>query len=537
MPLTAILVIALTLRILSAWRLPNIIWADEIFQTVEPAHRLLTGTGMMSWEWVVGIRSWLIPGLIAPVLWLADALGLGPRGAVAAVAGLMLCLSLIPVAVAFRWGEQAKGLRGGVIVGGLAAIWVDLIFMAPHPLADVVATDAFTLALYLALVPPRSEADAPDPSSTGLRLALAGALFGLVCCLRMQLGPAILVAAGFACGGSWRRWRSLAVGGAVAVAAFGTLDWVTLGTPLQSVWLNFFFNIIGRVSNDFSTDPALFFLLGLSEVWGPVSVGVLLLAVFGRHRWPGLFWVAACILLTQSLVAHKEWRFIFPALPPLVILCGLQLTELLPRLEARLTRAANPGQAATALCLAACGAASLFVAEDKIYRLFWTHEREMILALDLLERQPGICGVGMLFTSNRADTPPSYSWLASLGSSASPPRIPQYAAIPDNHWRSAGSYNWAIIATGAQFPPHPFRLVRCFGNDSGQTGADAPQACVFARPGGCDPSVAVQPPINWPAYFLDDQRRIRRDRLKPRFLGMTPPLHFVSDRFTSPSRR
>jgi hypothetical protein len=82
-----VLAVAVLLRVAVATTLPNTIWADEIFQTVEPAHRLLTGQGLMSWEWVVGIRSWLVPGLFVPVLWLADALHLPPGGAPAMVAG------------------------------------------------------------------------------------------------------------------------------------------------------------------------------------------------------------------------------------------------------------------------------------------------------------------------------------------------------------------------------------------------------------------------------------------------------------------
>ena len=48
---TALLGSALALRIGLAVGSPNIFFPDEIFQTLEPAHRLVYGYGVISWEW------------------------------------------------------------------------------------------------------------------------------------------------------------------------------------------------------------------------------------------------------------------------------------------------------------------------------------------------------------------------------------------------------------------------------------------------------------------------------------------------------
>ena len=50
---------------------------DEIMQYLEPAHRLVFGNGVTYWEYFYGARSWLVPGFVAGVLTLFDALGLG----------------------------------------------------------------------------------------------------------------------------------------------------------------------------------------------------------------------------------------------------------------------------------------------------------------------------------------------------------------------------------------------------------------------------------------------------------------------------
>ena len=60
--LAALLVVAWAVRLLPMLLDPSGSRPDEIFQSLEPAHRLLTGWGIVSWEWRDGIRSWLFPG-------------------------------------------------------------------------------------------------------------------------------------------------------------------------------------------------------------------------------------------------------------------------------------------------------------------------------------------------------------------------------------------------------------------------------------------------------------------------------------------
>ncbi|MDB5597562.1 MAG: Alg9 family protein mannosyltransferase, partial [Hyphomicrobiales bacterium] len=62
--LLAVMVLAAVLRIGSYLLFPNIHYADEIFQHLEPAYRLGTGEGVITWEFREGIRSWWLPGVI-----------------------------------------------------------------------------------------------------------------------------------------------------------------------------------------------------------------------------------------------------------------------------------------------------------------------------------------------------------------------------------------------------------------------------------------------------------------------------------------
>ena len=44
-------------------------WPDEIYQSFEPAHRLVFGHGLVAWEFLEGARTWAVPGFVA--VWLS----------------------------------------------------------------------------------------------------------------------------------------------------------------------------------------------------------------------------------------------------------------------------------------------------------------------------------------------------------------------------------------------------------------------------------------------------------------------------------
>src|SRR5262249_24034823 len=99
-----LLALAASLRFCAEHVFPNMIWADEVYQVVEPAHRLVYGTGIVAWEFTVGMRSWLFPGEIAAVLWLGRLFGTDPAFKLVPIQLFMVLCSLVPIAVAWRWG-------------------------------------------------------------------------------------------------------------------------------------------------------------------------------------------------------------------------------------------------------------------------------------------------------------------------------------------------------------------------------------------------------------------------------------------------
>jgi hypothetical protein len=496
MALVLLLAVAAGLRIWVANVQPNMIWADEIYQVVEPAHRLVYGTGLIAWEYVVGMRSWIFPGVIAAVLWLGRLFGSDPAFKLIPVQLFMVLSSLVPVGVAYRWGERLDGLRGGLIVGGFVALWVDLLYFAPHPLSDVIAGDVLMAGLYAAL---------PLTTRPGAsRLAVAGALFGLTFVLRMQLGPALLVAAIFACGRSVRAWRSLIAGGALVLLASGSLDWITLGTPFQSIWLNVWLNIVKGVSTDYGTMPAAYYFIAPTLFWGfLLSVPIVCQFLIGSRCFPALFVVVITIFLTQSIIPHKEWRFIFPALPPFVTLCGIAVIQEIRDIGGR--RSSPPLSnllAVAAVAIWTC--VSLAVALAPSYRPKWTLRNEFIDAFALAARQPGLCAVDLA----------NILWIETPGSAALPPGIPIYANRSADVSRDWAGYNVAVSDVLAALPRDRFRRLGCFSGSMDVHGAYQKTACVWRRDGGCALGIAKTPATNWPPFFTNAQGKPRLDRIQ-----------------------
>jgi len=231
-----------------------------------------------------------------------------------------MALASLPIVwCAAKWGERFHGRRGGLVAGLFTAIWPDLWVMAPHTLEEVFAADVLVPAIYLVET-------CREGGQTARLVGRAGFLLGLAVMLRLQMAPAVAIAGIALCGRDFRRWQAAIIGAAMPVLAFGLLDWFTWGEPFRSIWLNIYLNVFKDVAaQSFGASPAAYYIsvLGLDWLWSmPVMI---LLGWLGAKRLPLAGIVLVTIVATHSLVAHKEFRFIFPAIALLVPLAGVAL--------------------------------------------------------------------------------------------------------------------------------------------------------------------------------------------------------------------
>jgi hypothetical protein len=315
-PVLVVLALAFGIRLAIALAFPNVVAFDEVFQNLEQAHRLVFGQGIVPWEYQVGLRSWLIPLLLAGPMALARLVSANPLVGLVFIRVLLVLASLPIVWCATLWGEKFHGRQGAWIAGLFTAFWPDLWLMAPHPLEEVLAADIFVPAIFLVESAPASLR----------KVALGGFLLGLCLVLRLQLAPAIALAGIALCRRDFGRWRAGLLGGLVPVLMAGGLDWVTWGEPFRSFFLNVYLNVfLGVAAHEFGASPAWFFpfIMGLAWLWTlPVMIYVTWRGA--RHLKVAGFAILL-IFVTHSLISHKEFRFVFPAVAVAVPLAGIGL--------------------------------------------------------------------------------------------------------------------------------------------------------------------------------------------------------------------
>ena len=113
--LFAIAAIAIALRLIPIVVVPSVDWPDEIFQVLEPAHRLAYGYGLVAWEFQLGVRSWLMPGLVAGIMEFSRILGEGPDYYLPAVTAGLAAIGTIPVLCCFQMCRRRFGVCGALI--------------------------------------------------------------------------------------------------------------------------------------------------------------------------------------------------------------------------------------------------------------------------------------------------------------------------------------------------------------------------------------------------------------------------------------
>jgi GPI mannosyltransferase 3 len=320
-----ILLVAAVPRVWLAVFEHGMIWADEIYQSVEQAHRLAFGYGFIPWEFGQGARSWLFPGVLAGLLKAASWLGADSGIALVAIAKLaMAALSVLAVYLAMRLAKLLGTPSSALIAGVLGATFPVLVIYGSRCYSENVSAVIIVGIAYLLVR--RSPRDA----------MIAGALTGLSVFLRYANAP--LAVGFFALLVASRRWRDLyrfVTAGAVVALAGGVLDYFTWGRPFHSLFVYFQAGTStdGYTRGVLTGDPAALNYLDIG--WAtcrltviPVALGL----VAGWRRGGALALIGIGFLGFLSALRHKELRFVIPVLPLLIAIAGARLGALWDRI-------------------------------------------------------------------------------------------------------------------------------------------------------------------------------------------------------------
>ena len=475
--LPLILTLGFVLRIGATWTQTYILFFDETLQYFEQGHRLAFDSCIVPWEFIEGIRSWLLPGLIALVMrgsaWFSDS----PMLYIGAVRLACVALSMTIVFVGFRAGQRHGGLMGAIVTGGFCAIWFDLIYFAPAVMTEVLAAHCAIAALFLG-----------EGARTPRRVFWIAALFGLAVCLRYQYAPALALAVAFQYWRDRSHWQWLFLGGTAVLLPFsGVLDAITWGGAFQSIWLNFARNSLQGVAAAIGTEPWHFYLdyLMIALLPLPLFLG---LAAAGATRFPALGIVAAATVVMHSLVPHKEPRFIYLALAAAPILIGLGVARVLRLWSER----RGPGVVHVGVpCFLAFGAlVSWYIATTPLAGR-WSFQRGTVHVFLAAHEAPGLCGLQVRgipiwksggYTYLHRDVPLMFDPPVPevrLPGVAMPLRFRvERTGGPVPQMRSPYSH---VIAEAAR-PPAGLETLACFPDDARP---GEPELCLYRRPDGC----------------------------------------------------
>jgi GPI mannosyltransferase 3 len=457
-PLTLAGAFLLHFIVIRTWQ--NLAWPDEVFQTLEQGHRLAFGYGIVPWEFRDGVRSWVLPALMAGVMRTTAFLGSGSHGYLVGVHVSLALASLAPVAAAMAWARR-EGLKHAWLAGAACATWFELAYFSSKVLTEVFAAYAIAPALFFS---------AAAREGGRRRDALwAGACWGLTVGFRFHLAPAALVGLIWVGRKDLKRWAPMLAGGGAVLLAFGLVDWLSWSYPFQSFAKNFWINVVQKKASFFGESPWYEYLVSLAQTWSWGAVPLVGLAAIGARR-RGLLWqVALAVFAVHTAIAHKEYRFLVPLLVVVVLAASLGLLELLQR-------SPRTGWAMAGVWLLASGYGAWMydwrtLAPRPAKGLFppspmWTFREGTLRGFELLSTDAHVCGVAAV----------RLGWAWTGGFTYLHRDVP-FFEISDaaSFQRYAPSFNIIIAPdVGPQFGPYQKR--RCWD-----------WVCLYQREGGCVP--------------------------------------------------
>ncbi|MBL8950223.1 MAG: glycosyltransferase family 39 protein [Myxococcaceae bacterium] len=304
---------------------------DEVYQYLEPANWRAFGYGILAWEWQPqgGLRNWAIPGLFAWLLKLCAALGIDDpwkRRAVLEVPQAALNVWMLYAA----WRLAARRVNEHVARWAIpmAGLYMPVLTFAGRTLGESFSAAFLVIGLELL-----DREDTPK----GKEALAAGAVLGLSVVARYGSAAAVLGAMLLLL--ARRRFRAfgLATAGGLAVAAaLGALDYATWGAPFHSLRQYLDFNVFsGKAAAQFGQDPYTIYLPYLAMLAPWVWLGI-------PKRPSGIFVAAGLAYLAAIFfTAHKEVRFIYPAMVMLSVGAVGASLEVLSKRGLGLTAAAT----------------------------------------------------------------------------------------------------------------------------------------------------------------------------------------------------
>lgn len=417
------LALGMVVRLQLAFSDQGIYWPDEVYQSLEPAHRLVFGYGYVPWEFIDGARNWALPGLVAGLFFFCKLLGLSDPGQYLGLTRIAFSAASVGCAYGVFRLAKACGAREwpAAAAGAAAALYPLGLYFGHRAMSENASALTVVLGLWLVV----------EDGSRWRRLTGAS-LLGLSVLLRLQCGLFCVAAL------LWllirRQWRKAGEAFAVLCVwafAFGLLDKLTWGDWFHSAFKYLQFNLVEGRGSAWGTAGFGYYFHTLWTSMPALAVVLAVGALLSVRKAPLVFGAAVAFFVAHCFVPHKELRFLLPMLPLLFVLVGAGFSELPTRAT----------QVAVAVLVLATGWQSVRLKSLTMGDIGAYPERPATSAWDdygpvnrLLEiagRRPDVCGMYV---------PVHMAWAG--GYSYFHKNVPLYMF---NHGAQYRHYNYAIV--------------------------------------------------------------------------------------------
>ncbi len=315
-------IIGLLIRIFVALHSDYIHHPDEIFQYLEQAHRNVFGYSYIPWEYRFGTRSWLLPYFISIFLYAFKFFNIDDPVLYINFIKIVFCfISTTLIYSAYIITRRLFSDNAGKIAAILTCFWYELIYFSHKPTPEVLGAYLFMIAM--AIVITKSD----NTSSI---------IFGLLCALVIALRIQYIVPIGFLGLYALLKWKRKKIylatlSSFVVITIAGYIDYITWGNFFISYYNNYLFNSVYNISSIFGVSPFTYYFVILTvNSLGVFSITYLLSFKYLRNTWLLLLCLSS-VIISHSIIPHKEYRFIFLVIPIFLVLLSNILNKVFLR--------------------------------------------------------------------------------------------------------------------------------------------------------------------------------------------------------------
>ncbi len=289
-------------------------WPDEIFQTLEPAHKFLYGNGSEIWEFGTKARSFLYPYIISFFLFLYYLFSNSTEGIYfyfRILVSLIFFISILKIYFSFIKNKEESFFSTFLFIITIG-LMPTLYYFGFRTLTESIST---AIIVYIVL-----ELELNFNKLTRTNILFYSILLSSMYGIRFQTGLFFILFYPLFCLKLIQSKKenlviSFLFGAILGLVIYALTDFFAYKIPLISTYNYVYYNLVKKISLNFGTEPWYFFL---KLIYNDFSI-LLIFIFFGIFKSLKVFYSTIFGLffyfVSHSIISHKEPRFIFLIYP------------------------------------------------------------------------------------------------------------------------------------------------------------------------------------------------------------------------------